>query len=139
MYAELMSAAASLRVAGQIANGLINLKTTTEVQAKAIELNGLILNAQSDLFAANASQTALVQEVGELKDQIIRMKDWEAQKQRYQLAAPYPGCLVYALKKTMSGGEPPHYICTNCYESSKRSILQLSSATAVWATKTSHR
>ena len=56
MLAEILAAANSLRTAGQIAAGLINLKTTIEVQAKAIELNQLILSAQTDLFAANAAQ-----------------------------------------------------------------------------------
>jgi hypothetical protein len=124
MIAELVTAANSLKIAGQIAIGLMNLKTTTEVQAKAIELNQLILSAQTELFAANAAQTSLIDEVRELKGEIARMKNWEAEKQRYELAAPFPGCMVYALKRSMSNGQPPHYLCTNCYQKGQPSILQ---------------
>jgi hypothetical protein len=124
MFGEILAATNGLRVAGQIAKGLIDLKTITEVQAKAIELNGLILGAQSDLFAANAVQTSLVEEVRELKERITRMENWEAQKQRYKLAAPFPGCMVYALQKSMSGGETPHYLCASCYQRGQPSILQ---------------
>ena len=124
MLTELMTAASSLATAGKIAMGLINLETTTQVQAKAIELNQLILAAQTELFAANATQTALIDEIRELKDQVVRMKRWEAEKERYELAAPFPGCMVYALKLSMSNGQTPHYLCTNCYQQGKPSILQ---------------
>ena len=124
MLGEIIAATNSLRAAGQIAKGLIDLKSTTEVQAKAIELNGLILDAQGELLAANAAQAALVEEVRELKSEIARMKDLETQKQRYKLAAPFPGCMVYALQKSMSGGETPHYVCASCYQKGKPSILQ---------------
>lgn len=124
MYAEIVSAATSLRAAGQIAKALIDLKTMTEVQAKAIELNGLILDAQSDLLTANAAQATLVEENRELKSEIARMKNWEAEKQRYKLIAPFPGCMVYALKKSMSAGETAHYLCAACYKKGQPSILQ---------------
>jgi hypothetical protein len=52
------------------------------------------------------------------------MKDWDAQKQRYKLVAPFSGCMVYALQKAMSDGEPPHYLCAACFQKGQRSILQ---------------
>lgn len=124
MLTELVTVTTSLRTAGHIVKGLMGLQTTAEVQAKAIELNGLILDAQGELLAANVAQSKLVDEVRELNDQIERMQDWETQKQRYKLVMPYPGCFVYALRKSMSNDEPPHYLCTSCYEQNKRSILQ---------------
>lgn len=95
-----------------------------ETNDEAIELNQKILAVQQELFAAHMAQTSLVEEVRNLKDQIARMKDWDIQKQRYKLASPHEGGMVYALQKAMSNGEPAHYICTGCYEQGKRSILQ---------------
>ena len=118
------SALGSLNAAGQIAAGLIKLKSTTDVQAQAIELNERILAAQAQLFQASATQAELIEQVRALEGQVAAMKAWEAQKQRYQLATPFTGAMVYALKKTMSNGEPAHYICARCYEDGKRSILQ---------------
>ena len=121
---QITSAVSSLKVAGDIAVGLINLKTMAEVQSKAIELNQKIIAAQHDIFAANAAQTALIERVRELEKQIAEMKAWEGQKQRYKLAIPSSGATVYALRKSMSNGEPPHYLCTNCFQAGKPSILQ---------------
>ena len=121
---SITAAFGSVKAVGEIAKGLISLHTTAEVQAKAIELNSQIIDAQQQIFSAQATQTELVNRVRELEGQIAGMKDWDAQKKRYKLAAPFPGCMVYALQKSMSGGEPPHYLCTSCYEKGQRSILQ---------------
>jgi rubrerythrin len=118
------AAVTSLKTAGELALGLVKLKTMTEVQSVAIELNSKIIDAQYQVFAANAAQTELVERVRALESQIARMKDWDTQKQRYHLASPFPGCMVQALLKSMSSGEPPHYLCTACFERGERSILQ---------------
>jgi hypothetical protein len=136
MFAEITAAINSLKVAGDIAKGLISLQTTTEIQAKAIELNEKIISAQHSVFAANAAQSALVDEVGSLKAQIVRMENWGTQKQRYKLVTLYPGSFAYALKKAVSEGEPSHYICANCYENGKRSIMQATQKTSAFGAKT---
>lgn len=121
---SILAAVNSLKVAGDIAKGLISLKTMAEVQSKAIELNQQIIDAQHQIFAANTTQTALVERIRELESQVTRMKDWDAQKQRYKLATPYTGCMVYALQKSMSDGQPPHYLCASCFQQGQTSILQ---------------
>ena len=45
-------------------------------------------------------------------------------RQRYQLQRFYPGSFAYALKPEMAAGEPPHYLCANCYQQTKKSLLQ---------------
>ena len=124
MIGELVAATTGLRAVSDMVVGLQNLKTTADVHAKAIELNQKILTVQQELFAAHMKETALVDEVRDLKGQIARMKDWDAEKQRYELAAPFSGCMVYALKKSASDGKTAHYLCTSCYQKGQPSILQ---------------
>jgi len=120
------AAANSLKVAGDIATGLISLKTMSEVQAKAIELNQKLITAQHDIFSANAAQSALVQRVSDLEKQIAQMKAWDEQKKRYKLTNPWDGnpALVYALRASYKEAEAAHWICTKCYDDGRRSILQ---------------
>jgi len=102
-----------LKVAGDIAKGLLDLKSLADVQGKVIELQSAILSAQSSALAANAAQSAMVDEIGALKEEVTRIKAWESQKERYQLEKIWEnGAVAYALKKSMSGAEPPHWICT---------------------------
>lgn len=115
----------SLRLAGDIAKGILQLNTLSEVQGKVIELQSAILAAQSGALESNAAQSAVVDEIRALKEEIARIKAWESQKQRYQLTSFGEGpAVMYALKKSMSESEPPHWICTKCYEDGKRMILQ---------------
>jgi hypothetical protein len=121
---SIAAALGGLKSAGEIAKAILQLKSDTERQAKIIELQSVILAAQSSAISAQSDQYAMLEEVRSLKEEVAKVKAWETQKQRYQMVQPYTGATVYALKKAMSEGEPPHYICANCYQAGKRSILQ---------------
>ena len=114
-----------LKTASDIAKSFLELKSISDVQGKVIELQSAILSAQSSALAANSDQAALVEQIRALKEEIASVKAWEAQKQRYQLTQfrDGPG-VVYALRESMSNSEPPHWICTKCYENGDRMILQ---------------
>jgi len=114
----------SLKFAGDVAKSLLELKTLGDVQGKVIELQSAILSAQSSALSANADQSAMVDEIRALKEEIARVRAWDIQKQRYKLTSPWEeGGVAYALKQSMANGEPPHLICTKCYEDGRKSIL----------------
>ena len=119
---------AQLKVAADIAIGLSKIHTSAEVDAKAIELHRIILSLLGDAVSAQAEQSAMVHRISDLEEEIRRVKAWEETKQRYTLHEPRQGTFVYALKAQSSATEPTHWICTNCYEDSRRSILQIQSS-----------
>lgn len=118
------AALSSFNALRNIAQAMIDLRDAQAMQAKILEFNGQLIDAQTKIFSVNEERTTLVERVRDLESQIVRMKDWEAQKQRYELAAPFPGCMVFALKRAMSEGQIPHYLCASCYQNGKASILQ---------------
>lgn len=122
-YGMIQGAVTSLKVAADIAIALGNIKTMAEVQAKAIELQQVILSAQSSALTAQSEQFTLLQQIRDLKEEVANAKAWNEQKQRYALVSPWPGAVTYALKKQSSNAEPPHWICATCYENGRRSIL----------------
>lgn len=121
---SIAAAANSLRIAAELTKGFLKLQSMAEVQAKVIELQSAILSAQSSALEANTEQAAMLQRIHDLEKEVAQVKAWETEKQRYQMVSPYGGMTVYAVKKSMSNGEPPHYICANCYHNGKHSILQ---------------
>ncbi len=121
---SIAAALGGLKTAGEIAKTLLQMKSDAERQGKVIELQSVILAAQSSAIAAQSDQFTMLEQVRATKEELAKVKAWEAQKQRYKLITPFQGCVVYALQRSMSNGEAPHYICTNCYEDGKRSILQ---------------
>lgn len=124
MLAEISAGLGSLNAAKDIVQGLNAAKTEAAINNVKIELQGLILEAQQGLFAAQEAQASGAQRIAELEQQIVRMKDWEREKQRYQMKSFYPGAVAYCLKPEMADGEPPHRICPACYENGKKGHLQ---------------
>lgn len=116
----------TLKTASDITQGLLALKTDAAVSAKAVELNRIIFEVQQQLFAAQTDYAAITSRVRDLESQIAQFKNWEHEKQRYELHELAPGTLVYRLKESEQGSEPIHHICPNCYEQGFRSLIQAS-------------
>jgi hypothetical protein len=114
----------SFSAAQNIAKALLELRTISEVQGKVVELQSVIMAAQSSALAGQAEQSALIQRVADLEKELAAVKAWEAEKQRYELKALEPGVFAYALKREASGSEPPHWICSRCYHEGTKSLLQ---------------
>lgn len=115
---------ASLKAAGEIAQGLVSLRDTALIQGKVIELQGVILSAQSSAMSAQSDQSALLEKVRDLERYVASLEAWDAEKQRYELKEVRDGALVYALKEEAKGTEPAHYICVECYGNRRKSILR---------------
>ncbi len=119
----IQSAVTGLKTAADIAVSISKLKSGAEINAKAIELQQVILSAQSNAFAAQSEQFSLVEKIRDLEKELASLKAWDTEKSRYKLLTLPGGGIAYALKKSMANSEPAHYICTSCYEIGRKSIL----------------
>ena len=126
MIAEISGLMTILKASKDIAEAMMGLRDAEAIRGKVIEFQSKILDAQQIVFAVQQERTALIEKVGHLEAQVARMKEWEAEKPRYQLkGVGYDGsALVYDLKVDEAGAEQPHSICANCYENGAKSILQ---------------
>lgn len=121
---SLSAAVSSLKTAADLAKTMIELNSISEIKGKIIDLQTQILAAQSSAFAANAEQAEMAEHVRALKEELARIKAWDVEKKRYKLTKLWDtGGVAYALKESMSNSEPPHYICTHCYEDGRKSVL----------------
>ena len=118
------SAASGLSAAGDIVKAMIGLRDEQAIRAKVIELQGVIMSAQSDALAAQASHSMLIERNNFLEKEVMRAKDWAAQKERYELADTGQGSLAYRLKDGVEPPEPPHWLCPACYQQGRKSILK---------------
>lgn len=112
-----------LRASFDLITSMRSSKTEAEVNAKAIELQQVIQSLFSSLAEAQEAKTNIEQEHRKLKDEVIRLKNFGADMERYKLTALESGGVVYALKQSMGKGEPAHYLCTNCYQATEKRIL----------------
>jgi hypothetical protein len=79
----IQSAITNLKTAAEIAKGFVQLKSEAEVQGKVVELQQVILSAQTDALAAHSQMFGMIQQIGDLKKELARVKAWEEEKQRY--------------------------------------------------------
>ncbi|HEX7687579.1 MAG TPA: hypothetical protein VF453_07725 [Burkholderiaceae bacterium] len=122
-----------LKAAADLAKGIMDLKTMAEVQGRVIELQAAILHAQSSALSANADQAQMAEEIRQLKAQLEKARGWETERQRYALQPIRGGGVLYALKSDQArSGEPAHYLCTNCYEQGRKSIVSLAADKDGW-------
>ncbi len=118
------AALSSLNAAKDIAQAMIGLRDSAAFQAKLIEFQSKLLDANRSAFAAQDERTALLERIGELEKKVASFETWEAEKQRYELKQLASGSFAYVLKPNAQPPEPSHQICATCYQSRKKSILQ---------------
>jgi CII-binding regulator of phage lambda lysogenization HflD len=118
MAAELITGLGIFKTLLDIAKGLKDIDTATARNAVAIEL-------QEKIFAAHTAYSALLERVSQLEKQVTNFERWETEKQDYEMKALASGSIVYALKPSVQGTKPPHYICANCYEHQKKIPIQM--------------
>jgi hypothetical protein len=117
MVGEVMAGLSAIKSAFDIAKGLKDIDDTARRNSAVIELQEKILAAQSAL-------SALIQQVSDLEKEVIRLKAWDTDKQRYKLTEVGYGMTTYTPKEGMENGEPPHHLCANCYHDHFKSIMQ---------------
>ncbi len=99
MVAEVFAGIGALKTAFDIAKGLKDIDDAARRNAAVIDLQEKILSAQ-------AAQSSLIQTADDLEKEVARLKDWEADKSRYQLSELRPGLVALSLEESMKNGEP---------------------------------
>ena len=113
----------NLKASADLIGLILQLSTDSKVTEKAIELQSKILALNNDLFALQSQNHSLLQEKHELEKQLIEIQNWQATASKYELIQPETGAFVYTLKPDQKTTAIPHWLCPNCYQQSKSSIL----------------
>jgi hypothetical protein len=114
----------SFKALKDIALAMVGLRDAKAFDAKLIEFNSALIDAQTSVFAVNQERTALVERIGALEAKVTELENWETEKQRYELKEVAPRNFAYVLKPQTQGSEPSHWICPGCYQKRQKSILQ---------------
>lgn len=117
MVAEVFAGLSAFKAMFDLAKGLKDINDATVRNAAVIELQEQILTAQNE-------QATLIDKVRDLEKEVAELKAWDAEKQNYELKEIGRGSFACVLKPEAQGAEPVHWLCTQCYDDGKRSILQ---------------
>jgi len=105
--AAIAGVTSSLKAIGDIAKAMMGIRDGAMLQAKAVELNAIILSAQQHALEANNERFALLERVRELEKQNADLEAWNSEKQRYELKDVGRGSFAYVAKESRLQLEPP--------------------------------
>jgi hypothetical protein len=121
--AEIKAGLESIKLAGDIAQGLGALTSKADREAKLADLSREIATAYQSVVTAALSEAAMLQENQDLKRELAQLKDNKAELEKYELLEPVRGVFVRSIKESARGVEPPHWACDTCHREGKIRIL----------------
>lgn len=127
MLTETASAISSIKAAFDIAKGAGALKSESEINSALIDIQRILLDAQSNALNDKERISQLSDEVRKLRVQIEKDDRWEEERKRYILTKSELGAYTYDLDASLDDGEEFHRICANCYTDGIKSILSTTS------------
>lgn len=124
MIQELLSAAHSVNSLLSLlkaANGLANYN---EIVAAVSEVNTKLMQANAVALAAQEKQSALSAKIQELEQECARLKDWSAEKEKYERRQIAPGVFAQIDRSYLGDMQSAHKLCCNCFDKAIPSTLQ---------------
>jgi hypothetical protein len=118
MVSEVFAGITSFKAMLDMAKALKDIDDATRRNAAVIDLQEKILSAQE-------AQSALIERIQDLEKEVADLKEWDGEKEKYELVAIAGTSFAYMPKPGAGNAEPPHWLCTKCFEDRKKSILQL--------------
>jgi cell division protein FtsB len=116
---------ASIKTLSDIAHTAFGLRDSAKLLEAKVEFNRQLFAVQTALATAQSEQAELTQAIHDLEKEIADLEAWDAEKEKYELKQiSNVGTVAYMLKPDARGIEPPHWLCTNCYQNRKRGIIQ---------------
>jgi hypothetical protein len=99
MVGEAFAGLSAIKTAFDMAQGLQKIHDAVARDRAVIEL-------QKEILAAQATQSALLDRVGQLEKEIARFETWDREKQRYERKNVGFGAYAYMLKKRNAALNP---------------------------------
>jgi hypothetical protein len=121
--AEISAALTSLRAAFDLTKAMVGLRDAEVFRSKSIELQGVVLEALEKSIEAREAYATQADRIRALEAEVARLKNWDAEKQNYELKHIGSGSMAYMLKPDKRGTEPPHWLCPTCFAKGEKSFL----------------
>ena len=113
-----------LNAAVKILKGAVERRDNTKINAAVSDILAKLMEANTVALKLQEKHAALLNEKSALEAKLLQMETWNAETARYELKERAPGVLAYAAKEDARGSEPAHWICPQCYEDGRKSVLQ---------------
>ena len=114
----------SIKTTIEIVKGLksyYDAHTITQVQSELLQQ---LLNIQMGTLTLQEKYSALINEKDELANKLVQFEQWQKTESEYELQEIDSGKYAYSSKNSQQSKNPAHWLCPQCWEDRKKSILQ---------------
>lgn len=115
---------ASLKAASDLTKAAVTIRDEVVLRDKVIELQGLIMTAQTSAMAAQLDYMETADRLRQAETALAAARDWNTERARYKLTQISRGVFVLLLRDEEASSDPKHAICTTCAEQGMKAILQ---------------
>src|SRR4051812_25308579 len=115
MIVEAGAAVGGIKTALDMLKGVRALKSETEVNQAVIDIQRILLEAQSAAVEDKERQIGFLDRIAKLEARLAERHGWETEKRRYRLTEFSTGRFAYVLVDEMAGDEPTHKLCAKCF------------------------
>jgi hypothetical protein len=126
MYAEINSAVQAAKALFEVVKANKGLAEYNEIVAAVSEVNTKLMSATGVALASQEKQMSLTNRIGDLEKEIVELKNWNRETERYELSEIGTRVYAFSLKPGMEKTEPPHKLCTACFGKRQKGYLQFS-------------
>lgn len=128
MFAEISSAITSAKTALDIAKAAHGLSNYNELVAAVSEVNAKLLDATAVALASQEKQSALMEEVRRLREEVENFQSWNEVAREYRLQAVGVEKAHFAQVYQPSGpsAQARHWACAKCFQDRKLYVLSAS-------------
>jgi hypothetical protein len=121
--AEIGAAVSGIKATLDIVKAMTGLRDAEAFRSKSIELQTSILDSLDQAIAAREAYSEQLERVRILEAEVSALKDWGKERDKYEMKSVGQGSTVYMLKPEARNGEPPHWLCPNCFARGKKSFF----------------
>ena len=129
MIAELLGAAQSVQALSTLLSAANGLANYNEIVSAVSEVNTKLMQANAVALSSQEKQSSLAAKVYELEQEVVSLKNWEAEKQKYELKEIARGVFARTEKGVMGTLQSSHKFCATCFEKHIKSPLQQENVT----------
>ena len=101
-----------------------HLSNYNEIVAAVSEVNTKLLQANDVALHSQEKQSVLAAKVNDLEKEITCLKDWERERERYELRQVARGVFVRVEKGVTGNWQSAYKFCATCFEQNSKAPLQ---------------